>query len=70
MLCFALFSAYRVYALNIWNNKVFSALVFLLNLVPFVINLYAFSRYTPSPIGPSFSPCAVIDPLSPALEIQ
>ena len=31
---------------------------------------YAFVQYKPALIGPSFSPCAVIDPLSPSLEIQ
>ncbi|KAI0694612.1 hypothetical protein BC835DRAFT_1306237 [Cytidiella melzeri] len=70
ILCFALISAYRVYALQVWKCQLLAALVFLLNLVPFTINLYAFTRYTPAAIGPSFSPCAVIDPLAPALEIQ
>ncbi|KAI0091323.1 hypothetical protein BDY19DRAFT_991889 [Irpex rosettiformis] len=63
-------SAYRVYALQVWNHYLLATIVFLLNLVPFVVNLYAFVRYRPAVIGPSFSPCAVIDPLSPSLEIQ
>ncbi|KAI0806355.1 hypothetical protein BC629DRAFT_1437792 [Irpex lacteus] len=70
VLCFALFSAYRVYALQVWNRAILATVVFLLNLVPLCINLYAFIRYKPAPIGPSFSPCAVIDPLRPSLEIQ
>ncbi|KAI0806354.1 hypothetical protein BC629DRAFT_1487189, partial [Irpex lacteus] len=68
ILCFAVFSAYRVYALQVWKHSLLAPAVLLLNLIPFVINLYTFVRYKPAITGPPFSPCGMIDPLSPSLE--